>query len=217
MDRVEPLIGGEFFQFGRFAKPGDRLGWIVVASTLRFGGARRGRFGHRVRVRSEGGAMLDRPALFRAAPAYLRGGAVAGDGAAFAAGKFIAVGAGGTLLTSADGTTWTAVASQTTRDLRALAFGASTIVAVGAAGTVITSPDAATWTARPAIGAADLAAVAFGSQFVAVGRGGAIFTSADAVTWTAQSSGTTNDLNAVASGNFGYLAVGAAGTNLTAY
>ncbi len=138
-------------------------------------------------------------------------------GVAFAAGKFVAVGAAGTLLTSADGSTWTAVASQTTQDLRALAFGASTIVAVGAAGTVITSPDAATWTAQPAIGAADLAAVAFGSQFVAVGSGGAIFTSADGVTWTAQSSGTTNALNAVASGNFGFVAVGATGTNLTAY
>jgi hypothetical protein len=138
-------------------------------------------------------------------------------GVAFAAGRFIAVGAAGTLLTSADGTTWTAVASQTTQDLRALAFGASTIVAVGAAGTVITSSDAATWTARPAIGAADLASVAFGSQFVAVGSGGAIFTSADGVAWTAQSSGTTNELNAVAAGNFGYVAVGAAGANLTAY
>jgi hypothetical protein len=138
-------------------------------------------------------------------------------GVAFAAGRFIAVGAAGTLLTSTDGTNWTAVASQTTQDLRAVAFGASTIVAVGASGTVITSPDAVTWTARPAIGAADLAAVAFGSQFVAVGSGGAIFTSADGATWTAQSSGTTNALNAVAAGNFGYVAVGAAGTNLTAY
>lgn len=135
----------------------------------------------------------------------------------FAAGKFIAVGAAGTLLTSADGTSWTAVASQTTQDLRALASGASTIVAVGAAGTVITSPDAATWTVQPAVGAANLASVVFASQFVAVGSGGAIFTSADGVAWTARSSGTTNDLNAVAAGNFGYVAVGAAGTNLTSY
>jgi hypothetical protein len=136
---------------------------------------------------------------------------------AFATGRFIAVGASGTLLTSTDGATWTAAQAQTTQDLRALAAGAAKVVAVGASGTVITSSDGATWTALPAIGTADLMSVAFGSQFVAVGKGGAVFTSADGVAWSAQSSGTTSDLNAIAAGNFGYVAVGAAGTNLTAY
>ena len=64
-------------------------------------------------------------------------------------GLFIAVGASGTLLTSSDGTTWTAQTSGTSNNLRAVAYdGSSTLVAVGFSGTILTSSDGTTWTSR---------------------------------------------------------------------
>jgi hypothetical protein len=54
-------------------------------------------------------------------------------------GLFIAVGASGTLLTSSDGTTWTAQTSGTSNNLRSVAYdGSSKLVAVGYSGTIIT-------------------------------------------------------------------------------
>ena len=120
-------------------------------------------------------------------------------------------------------------------------------VAVGAAGSLITSSDGTTWTAQTPIAANNLAAVSFNTQFVAVGSGGAIFTSTNGTAWQQQSSGTTSNLTAIAhnfvtwgtvltglSPNFvsvsvpianattpatpiGYVVVGAAGTNLSAF
>jgi len=120
-------------------------------------------------------------------------------------------------LTSTDGTTWQLAAAGSSLALNGITFGANQFVAVGAAGTVVTSTDGVTWTPQTAIGPGNLSAVAYGTQFVAVGSGGSVFTSTDGITWTARSSGTGSVLNAVASGNKGYSAVGAAGTNLTAY
>lgn len=140
-------------------------------------------------------------------------------------GIYVAVGAKGMLLTSANGANWQLIAPPTLLDLKSVAFGNGTFVAVGASGTLVTSTDGVNWTARPPIAANSLAAVVYGSQFVAVGSGGGIFTSTDGIAWKAAASGTTNDLNAVVFSasltatllQVGYAAVGAAGTNLTAY
>lgn len=134
----------------------------------------------------------------------------------YANGMFVAVGAAGVVLTSTDATTWTPVASKTVLDLNGVAFGASEFVAIGAAGALVTSPDGATWAAHT-ITTNALAAVTFGTQFVTVGSNGIVFTSTDGTTWQAQTSGTANALKAIANGNAGYAAVGATGTNLTAY
>lgn len=137
---------------------------------------------------------------------------------ALGAGRFVAVGAGGTIVTSTtDTAVWTAATSNTTANLRALAFGNGLFVAVGDGGALVTSPDGTTWTAQTAIAPNNFTGVTAGLQFVAVGSGGAIYTSTDGVAWTAQNSGTTQDLNAVARGGRGYGAVGAGGTNLTAF
>ena len=61
---------------------------------------------------------------------------------------FIAVGDNGTIITSSDGTTWTARTSGTTEYLRGGAYGNSTLVVVGASGTILTSSDGTTWTSR---------------------------------------------------------------------
>ena len=68
----------------------------------------------------------------------------------------VVVGAGGAILSSADGLSWTSVASGTTASLAAVTF-ASQFVAVGASGTVLTSLDGTTWlkpaSNTPALGA----------------------------------------------------------------
>jgi hypothetical protein len=146
-------------------------------------------------------------------------------GIIFANSLYVAVGAEGTLLTSSDGLTWQARSSPTSLNLKSIAYGAGKFVAVGASGTLVTSTDGVTWTAGTPIAANSFSSVVYGTQFVAAGTGGGIFTSVDGVTWVPVVSGTTSDLNAVTFSfglassllNVGYVAVGAAGVNLTAF
>ena len=138
-------------------------------------------------------------------------------------GQWVAVGAAGTLITSSDGSNWTAVTSVTpaiATDLRDVAVLSSTSIftAVGAGGEVATSSDGLVWTTE-VITPSDLLAVA-GSVtgtglFVAVGKGGVAFTSFDGITWTSRTTGTPADLFAVVNGGGQFVAVGQAGT--TAY
>src|SRR4029077_9314242 len=103
---------------------------------------------------------------------------------AFGNGRYIAVGANGTMLTSPGGNTWTAIAPTTGADLRGVTFGSilatattpatSRFVAVGSAGALVTSPDGVTWTAQAPIATNNLTGVVHGTQFVAVGSGGGI-------------------------------------------
>ncbi|MDP2784521.1 MAG: hypothetical protein Q8O38_08015 [Sulfurimicrobium sp.] len=139
-------------------------------------------------------------------------------GVAYGNGVYVAVGAGGTLQTSSDGITWQAALSQTTLDLKGVAYGADIFVAIGTAGALLTSTDGITWTPQTPIASSPaLNAVIYGSQFVAVGNGGAIYTSTDGISWATPSSGNTNNLYAVTYGNHGYSAVGATGSNLSAF
>lgn len=141
-------------------------------------------------------------------------------GVAYAAsGLWLAVGANGVLLTSVDGTNWTTRASGTTNTLRSVA--ASTYltgyqyVAVGLGGVVSRSVDGTNFVTQT-LGAPDLYAVnAAPIQILAVGSGGAAYTSPDAVTWTSQTTGTTNKLAGVFGSPTQYIAVGAAGTNIS--
>ena len=61
---------------------------------------------------------------------------------------FVAVGRGGLILTSADGTTWTSrtTSTYTSNDLYDVTYGNSKFVAVGLYGTTVTSSDGITWT-----------------------------------------------------------------------
>jgi hypothetical protein len=141
---------------------------------------------------------------------------------------FVAVGAHGTLVSSTNGTAWTVGNSQTALDLKSVAWGTSNLLgifaAVGAAGTLVTSSDGTTWTVQAPIAANAMNSIVFGSQWISVGTAGAIFTSSDGITWQAAVSGTPNDLYSVVftgtsalTLQIGYVAVGAAGTNLTAF
>ncbi len=113
--------------------------------------------------------------------------------------RFVAVGAGGTILTSTDGLAWTAQsAGGVTAALSAVACAGSLAVVVGDVGTVLTSPDGSTWTARTSGTTAALLGVTWtGTRLVAVGAGGTVTTSADGITWAAPSSVSALGLNAV--------------------
>ena len=88
----------------------------------------------------------------------------------------VAVGGGGTILTSTNGTLWTARASGTTETLHSVSFGDGGFVAVGTAGTgpngslFLTSPDGITWTRRQNPATTPLFSVTYAlGSFVAVG------------------------------------------------
>jgi hypothetical protein len=88
--------------------------------------------------------------------------------AVFAAGQYVAVGDLGTIVTSADGSNWTAQDSGTREELRDVAWGHGQYVAVGTA--IVTSPDARHWTVRRSGFRYPLYGVAYGNgRFVATG------------------------------------------------
>ncbi len=88
--------------------------------------------------------------------------------AIFAAGQYVAVGDLGTIVTSPDGSNWTAQDSGTRDELWDVAWGHGQYVAVGAA--ILTSPDARHWTVRRSGLRYSLHGVAYGNgRFVATG------------------------------------------------
>ncbi len=112
-------------------------------------------------------------------------------GVAAGPGQLVAVGTGGTILSSADGRTWTRRSSGTAEWLVGVTYGAARFVVVGDRGTILTSLDGIAWTpARASATTRRLNNVTYAANtFVAVGEGGAIVTSPDADTWTLRESG----------------------------
>jgi hypothetical protein len=129
-------------------------------------------------------------------------------GVAHGPGRFVAVGALGTILTSPDGASWTCSDPATARRLHAVIWDGTRYLAVGDAGTVLLSTDSATWTAVGPVGEDDLLAVTVGGgQYIAVGAKGRIVTSPDGLSWTRQNSGTVLPLLGVTWTGDKYLAV----------
>ncbi|SCC91262.1 exported hypothetical protein [Thiomonas sp. X19] len=129
---------------------------------------------------------------------------------AFGNGKFVAVGYGSFVATSANGTTWTKQSLGFSDGLTSVTFGNNLFVAVGSLGDAYSSPDGVTWTKTLLSSASGLSSICFGNnEFVAVGG---IHTSSDGNTWTARSltqpvvGGGT--LSSVAFGNNQFIAVG---------
>ena len=180
--------------------------------------------GRRTVAVGDGGAIYysDDIAVTWNAAASVPGGTGNLYGVSNSSGRWVAVGAAGTVITSTDGSNWVAVTSvtpATAADLRGVAALPSVVkfTAVGAGGEVVSSSDGLVWTTQ-VITASDLQAVAASvtgaSLFVAVGNAGVAFTSFDGLTWTAQATGTASDLFAVVNGAGQFVAVGQAGTTL---
>jgi hypothetical protein len=100
---------------------------------------------------------------------------------------FVAVGAGGTVLASADGLAWEKRASGTDNGLISVVYGQGRYVANGGSGTIIHSPDGQNWTTVDLeVGPLSLGPLAHGAgRFVLFTRTGSagFWTSADGMTW----------------------------------
>ena len=140
--------------------------------------------------------------------------------------RFIALGTDGSIVTSADGNTWTSAAPIPNNSTRmnglafGLASGSTAYVAVGDGGKIFTSPDLTAWTQATSNTTSELFNVSFPKDiFVATGASGALLTSPDGNTWTVQTSNTPSALRGAAFGTgaagASYVVVGDAGTVLT--
>ena len=105
---------------------------------------------------------------------------------AFAANQWVAVGEQGTILTSPDGTAWTARSfGFPTTWLVAVGYGAGTWTVVGDNGLILTSTDTLTWTTRNSRTTSRLNGVAYGGgRWMVVAESGELLTSADSITWS---------------------------------
>ncbi len=99
------------------------------------------------------------------------------------AGRFVAVGQRGRVVTRAGGV-WTERSAGTTQALVAVTFGNGAFVAVGAAGTIIRSTDGVSWAVQSVGPTRDLTGVSFGSGvFVAAGGDRSALVSTDGTSW----------------------------------
>ncbi|MFD2334560.1 S-layer homology domain-containing protein [Cohnella sp. GCM10020058] len=124
---------------------------------------------------------------------------------------FVAIGAGGTILTSGDGASWTSRTSGLTTNIVGITYGDNLYVAVGNSGKIVTSSNGVTWTSRTSGISTSyiLYGVAYGNgMYAAVGTSGVIITSNNGVNWTSQTSGYTGTLKDVAYGDGRFVALG---------
>lgn len=152
--------------------------------------------------------------------------------AAFGAGVYVAVGDGGTILSSTDTITWIPRVSGTTNRLNAVQFGVSGFVAVGegasgAKSTILNSVDGAHWvTCLSPVTNALKAVCHLSGRYEVVGSGGIVVTSTNGLSWAAIQTGAPYNLNGVdavttSSGGISpqyedhFVAVGDSGTILT--
>jgi len=127
---------------------------------------------------------------------------------AFGDGVFLAVGNGGVLLRSANGTDWERVTSPTADALFGVCHGRGLFVAVGQGGRILCSPDGFLWF-NIRVEATALNSVTFAnSRFVAAGGQGKIFVSDDGLTWIQQTTPTAVELTDLASYGGRMVAVG---------
>lgn len=151
------------------------------------------------------------PVTHRVSGTLERLNGVAGSGT-----QFVAVGDAGTIITSADGSSWAAQVSATSQVLYGVAWSRSQWVTVGDGGTILTSPDGILWTKRASGTNTLFYSVAdSGTRYVAVGFFGSIYTSLDGSRWSARVSGTQDVLQGVACSPIRCVAVGRAGNILS--
>lgn len=140
-------------------------------------------------------------------------------GLTYGNGLFVAVGNGGTILTSADGVNWTQQLAPPNANLAAVTYGLGMFAAVGidssgsSANVILTSADGTSWTqVLGGLGTAGLNAVTFGGgEFVAVGTAGNNLSSSDGIVWTPGSNSITGSAFGVVYANNEFVAVASGG------
>jgi hypothetical protein len=125
------------------------------------------------------------------------------NGVAYGSLGYVAVGAAGTILFSADAITWAAQTSNTTNNLNAvISNAAGGYLAVGAGGTLLTSADGKTWVVGTSGTTNELYGLSYLlGQYTAVGAAGTLITSVDSTTWKTITIDTTNALRHVTVGS----------------
>ena len=117
--------------------------------------------------------------------------------------KFIAVGTGGAIHTSSDGTTWTAETSGTSNQLNDIIWnkwavgerGVPEYIAVGLGGVILHSNNRVNWYSKTSGVSTELRAIAYnGNTYVVVGAAGTVITSQNVTSWVSRTSGTTETL-----------------------
>jgi hypothetical protein len=142
------------------------------------------------------------------------------DIAVSTAGLNAAVGSGGLIATSSNGSAWTTrtPAGGYVGNFFGIAWNGTVFCAVGTSGAIQTSPDGITWTARTAAAAyaGSFARVRWdGTVFIAVASDGEIQTSPDGITWTQRvtAAASPNTWTGIACGPTSSMAVGTDGAN----
>jgi alpha-tubulin suppressor-like RCC1 family protein/sugar lactone lactonase YvrE len=127
--------------------------------------------------------------------------------------RYVAVGAGGVIVISYDGVTWTPVTSGvTTGTLLSVAYGNGMFIAVGPGEVpIIASSDGITWnTVNPGGDPTSMYTIVFvNNEFVAGGSNGSIVTSQDGITWSPKLENMSmNSVRGIVYGNNSLVAVG---------
>ncbi|MEY2466818.1 MAG: hypothetical protein QOD03_1339 [Verrucomicrobiota bacterium] len=123
----------------------------------------------------------------------------------FANGKFVAVGDGGVIHTSSDGTAWDGGQRPVVSQLNKVIFAGGQFIAVGNHGNILTSSNGLNWASQSSGTTDDLLAIAYGNGlYMACGIGGRLVTSANGISWNVSSVG-TGDLNWITFGNGVFL------------
>lgn len=148
-------------------------------------------------------------------------------GITYGNGQFVAVGKGGTIITSPDGIAWTKQTSGVKINLLSIAFGTpngnNLFVAVGGdllgtSGVILTSPDGVAWT-RKDDGQGNIEAlltVIFANNiFVVSGKDGSFFVSADGEKWEMKDSDADYIITGLAFGSNLFVGVGNSNPILT--
>ncbi len=124
-------------------------------------------------------------------------------------GLWVAVGDGGTIVTSVGGATWTVQTTPTNAMLRGVAYGNDVFVAAGAAGTILRSTDGSNWVKQVSGTTENIQGVNYlNGLFIATGENSVLLTSSDGASWTSRTSNAGGWLLDSAYGNGTYVAVG---------
>jgi photosystem II stability/assembly factor-like uncharacterized protein len=129
--------------------------------------------------------------------------------------RFVLAGSQGTILTSADGTNWTAFLAPTNVFLSGAASFPGGFVLAGDKGVILASADGQNWTLQTSGTTNWIYRVRWlNGQLIAVGQNGTLLVSTDGANWCSRTTGITKWLNDVAFAGETYYAIGNQGTIL---
>ena len=131
-------------------------------------------------------------------------------------GRYVAVGATGSIVTSLNAANWTPISEEpTTNHLGAIIFTNGGFLAVGTSGVTLKSVTGTAWTQVTTGITNTLRAITYANgTYVVVGDGGVIATSTDGNTWSRARSDVTTALYGVCYGNGTFVVVGEGGVIL---